>query len=139
MSTTRYAVTGEVHPRERILRSAIVAFPIFSLPLAPGLLLGIHALVVLGAVAGGIPGGVVVVFYTFWTLGWLLEGNDTEYDFDYGLGNFRPQLIGDGTIHPPAPYWPWGERQKRIRHRRRVRQLERALDIPTRDCWYADA
>ena len=122
----KLATTGAVAPKERALRSAIVAASIFALPIAPSVVFGVHIAVVLFAWLAGVPAAFVLGFYALWLVGILTEGVEA-------------QLIGDSDLRIPPLYWPWGSYQRTIRHRRRVRALEIACQIPTRDYWYDDA
>ena len=127
------AVKERIHPREKLLRGAIIALPVFAVPLAAGIVVGVHALIVLGAVAGGIDGGFVVLFYAIWTVGYLGEGDHWSRSDPK-----RARLIGDSRYNVPCPYWPWSAEIRQVRHRRYVRELEQALDFATRDYWYED-
>ena len=120
---------GSVSPKERALRGAIIAAPIFALPITPSAIFGIQAALVVFCLLAGIPAIFVALFYALWLFSGCTEG----------FGRYGAELIGDDSIGIPPIYWPFGSKQRAIRHRRRVRALEIACQIPTRDYWYADA
>ena len=104
-----------VTPKERILRGAIIATPVPSVPVIPSELLRIHVAVVVFVALAATCGGFVTLFYGLWLLGVVVEGSN---------GYRSSELIGDDSLYAPPLYWPWGKYQRHVRRRRNICRLE---------------